>query len=135
MLTQVLALIAWTLVMWFWLYATRIPAMRRAKLDTRTVTRADVLALPKYATRAADNYNHLHEQPTLFYALAFYTQQTGMADTVNERLAWAYVGLRVVHSLVQATIDFVPLRFTLFALASSVLMAIMLRDVIALLCT
>jgi len=134
MLTQVLTLIVWTLIMWFWLYATRIPAMHRARLDVRKVTRADVEALPPYATRAADNYNHLHEQPTLFYALAFYTNLTGMADVTNERLAWAYVGLRVAHSLVQATINFVPLRFSLFALASAMLIAITVRDVIVLIC-
>jgi hypothetical protein len=54
-------------------------------------------------SRVADNYNHLHEQPTLFYALALGAQLVGADDTVNVGLAWAYVAVRVVHSLVQAS--------------------------------
>ena len=134
MLTQVLTLIVWTFVMWFWMYATRLPAMARAKLNVRIVTRADMQSLPDSATRVADNYNHLHEQPTLFYALAFYTHLAALSDVSNVRLAWAYVALRIAHSLVQATFNFVPLRFTLFVLASGALMSIAVRDVLKLCC-
>jgi hypothetical protein len=133
MLTQVLALIVWTMVVWFWMYATRFPAMAQAKLDSRVVTRADMQALPGWAANVADNYNHLHEQPTLFYALAVYTQLVGMNDSLNGTLAWAYVGARVLHSLVQGTVNYVPARFVLFALGSLALMGIAARDVLALL--
>lgn len=133
-LTPVLALIVWTFVIWFWLYATRIPAMRRAGLDPAVVKRkGDLEVLPVPVQQIADNYNHLHEQPTVFYALAVYTHLAGTADSTNVTLAWVYVGLRVVHSLVQCTSNFVPVRFTIFALASLVLMAITGRNVAALL--
>jgi hypothetical protein len=128
LVAPVLALIAWTFVMWLWMYATRIPAMRRANVDVAELSRTGrKLELPPEVSRVADNYNHLHEQPTLFYALALAAQAAGAADATNLALAWAYVGLRVAHSLVQATKNVIPLRFTVFALGSAVLLALLLR--------
>ena len=128
MLAPVLALVGWTFAMWFWMYATRIPALQRAKVDLAELSRTGAkLELPAEVSRVADNYNHLHEQPTLFYALALAAQLGGAGDPVNVGLAWAYVGLRVVHSLVQATRNVIPLRFAVFALASFVLMALLVR--------
>ena len=101
-----------SLMIWFWLYATRLPAMRAAGLDPARVKRkSDLDALPVRVQQIADNYNHLHEQPTVFYALAVYTHLAGVADPLNVGLAWGYVGLRVVHSLIQCTSNFVPVRF------------------------
>ena len=135
-LTPVLGLIVWTFAMWFWMYATRIPAMRAAGLDPARVKRKDdIEVLPVSVKQIADNYNHLHEQPTVFYALVFYCHLVGVADPLNVGLAWAYVGLRVVHSLIQSTVNFVPLRFGVFALASLVLMAMAARNVLALIVT
>ena len=135
-LDPVLGLIVWTFVMWFWMYATRIPAMRAAGLDPARVKRKDdIEVLPVSVKQIADNYNHLHEQPTVFYALAFYCHLVGVADPFNVGLAWAYVGLRVVHSLIQSTVNFVPVRFAVFALASIVLMIMAARNVLALVVT
>jgi hypothetical protein len=133
-LTPVLALIVWTFILWFWMYATRLPAMRAVGIDARRIKRKeDIDALPVKVKQIADNYNHLHEQPTLFYALAMYSHLAGTADAINVTLAWVYVGLRVVHSLIQCTSNFVPIRFSVFALASFTLMALTVRNVIALL--
>jgi hypothetical protein len=132
-LTPMLALIVWTFVMWFWLYATRLPAMRAAGIDPARIKRkGDLDALPRSVQQIADNYNHLHEQPTVFYALALYTHLAGAADPVNVWLAWAYVALRIVHSLIQCTSNFVPVRFMVFAAASLTLMVIAGRNVLAL---
>jgi len=132
-LTPVLALVVWSFVMWGWLYATRLPALRRARIDPRRIKRkSDIDALPTSVQQVADNYNHLHEQPTVFYALAFYSYLVGVVDPLAVGLAWAYVGLRVLHSLVQATVNFVPLRFLVFALSTFVLMAIAARNLLAL---
>src|SRR5512145_1765306 len=123
MVAPVLALVGWTFVMWFWMYATRIPAIRRARIDMAELSRTGApLVLPPEVSRVADNYNHLHEQPTIFYALAIATQLAGAADATAVGLAWAYVGLRVVHSFVQATRNVIPLRFAVFTLGSLVLM-------------
>jgi hypothetical protein len=78
-LLPVLALIAWTLVMWFWLYATRLPAMKRAGIDPQEAAHPGTYAqrMPEHARSVADNYNHLHEQPTIFYALMFFIALSG----------------------------------------------------------
>ena len=80
----------------------------------------------------ADNYNHLHEQPVIFYALCVYTHLVGVWDGLNVGLAWAYVAIRIVHSLIQVTTNFVPLRFAVFNLGSLVLAIIALRNVLGL---
>lgn len=134
-LQSVVALLAWTMVMWVWMYATRIPAMLKAGLDAKGMvgtTGASLRAqLPDTVSWKADNYNHLHEAPTLFYAVAIVLAIIGQGDGFNTTLAWAYVALRVLHSIVQATVNRVVLRFTLFALSSLALMALILHAAIA----
>jgi len=128
MIGPILALVAWTYVMWFWMYATRIPAIQAAKVDMAELSRTGAkLALPPEVARVADNYNHLHEQPTIFYAVALAAQLGGATDPLNVGLAWAYVAARVVHSLVQATRNVIPIRFTVFALGSLVLLVLLVR--------
>lgn len=130
-LTPVLALIVWTFVLWFWMYATRIPAMRAIGMG-KFKRKDDLKQLPASVQNIADNYNHLHEQPTIFYALAIYSHLASTADATNVTLAWAYVAIRVVHSLIQCTSNFIPLRFMVFAAGSLVLLAMTIRNVIAL---
>ena len=129
-LTPVLALVAWTLVMWVWMYATRIPAMKAAGIDPQEAAYPGtwVHRLRPGVRSVADNYNHLHEQPTLFYALMFFGAMTGGGDATALTLAWAYVLLRVLHSLIQATFNRVIVRFGVFALGSLVLMALTVRE-------
>ena len=133
-LQPVVALLAWTMVMWVWMYATRIPAMLKAGLDAKGMvgtTGASLRAqLPDNVSWKADNYNHLHEAPTLFYAVAIVLAIIGQGDGFNTTLAWAYVILRVLHSIVQATWNKVAVRFALFALSSLVLMALILHAAI-----
>ena len=133
-LTPVLALIVWTFVIWLWMYFTRIPAMRAAGIDPAKIKQKGELdPLPIKVKQIADNYNHLHEQPTVFYALMIYTHLVGVADSVSLTLGWTYVGLRVTHSLIQCTWNFVPVRFMVFSASTLVLIAIAVRDVLALL--
>jgi hypothetical protein len=133
-LTPMLALIVWTFVLWLWMYATRIPAMRAAGIDVTKIKRkGDLDALPVKVQQIADNYNHLHEQPTVFYALSIYSHLVGVADPLNVGLAWTYVGLRVAHSLIQCTTNFIPVRFGVFVLASLILIIMTIRNVLALL--
>jgi len=133
MIAPVLALVAWTFVMWVWMYATRIPAMQKAGIDPAELSRTGgPLVLPPEVSRVADNYNHLHEQPTIFYAVALAAQLGGAGDATNVGLAWAYVALRVVHSLVQATKNVIPLRFAVFSLGSLVLLVLLVRTALRL---
>jgi len=130
-LTPVLALVCWTLVVWFWMYATRIPAMQKAKINPQDAARTRTLNLPPNVMWVSDNYNHLMEQPTVFYALVFYTYLSGAEDPLNIALAWGYVGLRVVHSLVQNTVNIVMIRFLLFSLSTLCLVGIAVQQVMA----
>jgi len=133
-LQPVVALMAWTMVMWLWMYAVRLPALTAAGLkpdDARNVKALDEV-LPPNAQWKAHNYNHLHEAPTLFYAVAIVLALIGQGDGVNTSIAWAYVGLRVAHSLVQSTINKVALRFALYALSSLALIALIVNAAIAL---
>ena len=133
MLPPVLALVSWTFVMWFWMYATRIPAMQRARIDMAELSRTGApLVLPAEVSRVADNYNHLHEQPTLFYAIALAAQLGGAADATNVGIAWAYVATRVTHSFVQATRNVIPVRFAVFSLGSILLMVLLVRTALRL---
>ena len=130
-LQPVVALAAWTMAMWFWMYATRIPAIGAAKVDLDAMVRDPETSLddvlPVGVQWKAHNYNHLHEAPTVFYAIAIVLAVIGQGDGLNAQLGWAYVALRVIHSLVQATINKVTLRFALFAMSSLVLIALVVR--------
>lgn len=115
-LAPVLALILWTCVMWVWMYALRLPAFSKAGIKPDDARHPGTYSdkLPAHVRSAADNYNHLHEQPVIFYALMFLLALTGGADSLAVTIAWVYVGLRVVHSLVQVVIGKVGLRFLVF---------------------
>lgn len=128
-LAPVVALVAWSLVMMMWLYATRFPAMRRAGigLKGRIGGRGGALdgVVEDNVQWKAHNYNHLMEQPTLFYAICIVLALIGGGDIwINVWLAWGYVALRVLHSLVQATTNVVRWRFLLFSLASLCLLGL-----------
>ena len=125
----VIGLVLWSFVMWAWLYATRIPAIRKYKvaLDPQQPAAEFHAQLPPQVRWKADNYNHLMEQPTLFYAVAITLAVLGEDNAPNVALAWLYVGLRVVHSLVQATTNIIIVRFLVFMISSVVLLALSVR--------
>lgn len=134
-LKPVVALAAWSTIMWIWLYAVRLPAMSRAKIDGLTMVGSTgkglreqlVAAGEERASWVADNYNHLMEQPTVFYATAIALALMGQGDGFNATLAWAYVGLRIAHSLVQVSVNRVVVRFALFMLSGLALAALVLH--------
>ena len=125
----VVALVAWTMVMFIWLYLTRIPALRRAGISMKgrvgtTGRNLDGMVEDEVQWKA-HNYNHLMEQPTLFYAIAISLALLGGGDIwINVLLAWLYVGFRVVHSLIQATVNVVTWRFLAFFSASLCLLGL-----------
>ncbi len=129
LLKPTVALVLWTFVMWTWMYATRLPAMRRARMkpDPAAPRGEQMATLPPEVRWKADNYNHLFEQPTLFYAVALTLVALGDESALSIGLAWGYVGLRVVHSLFQAVVNKIEVRFVLFALSSLVLLTLAVR--------
>lgn len=119
-ITPIVVLIAWSMIVWVWMYATRIPAIRAAgmKLDPDSARGAQMSTLPPVVRWKADNYTHLMEQPTLFYALVISLAILGGGSGINLYLAWAYVLLRIVHSLVQVLVNKIELRFLIFVLSN-----------------
>jgi len=135
----VVALVAWSMIMMIWLYAARIPAMARKgiSLKGRVGSKGSDLdgVVDPNAQWKAHNYNHLMEQPTLFYAVCFaLALLEGGGVWINVWLAWAYVALRIAHSLVQVTVNVVLYRFLLFALSSVALIGLVVQA-IRMLCT
>ena len=129
MLQPVVALVLWSMVMWGWMYATRIPAIQRArmKLDSDAPRGEQMSQLPPAVRWKADNYNHLMEQPTIFYAAALALAVVGDTTTVSVALAWAYVGTRVLHSFVQSLGNIILMRFGVFFVSSLILLALSIR--------
>jgi len=126
LLAPVVALVAWSLVMQVWMYVARIGAMRRQGMSVKGVrgTRGLDGVIPDEANWSAHNYAHLMEQPTIFYAIVFALILMGFDAPINVYLAWGYVGLRVVHSVLQSTVNIVLYRFLIFNLASLCLLGL-----------
>jgi len=129
MLAPVIALVLWSFLIWAWMYATRIPAIVKSKmrLDPQAPRGEQMNLLPANVRWKADNYNHLMEQPTLFYAVALALAVAGDTTSLSLGLAWAYVGSRVVHSLIQALVNIIQLRFAVFFLSSLILLGLSIR--------
>ena len=127
-LAPVVALIAWTLVVMVWMVLTRLPAMRRAGIHVESLVggRGANLegVLPDGVMWKSHNYTHLVEQPTLFYAVALTLALMDFGGGINLYLAWSYVALRIVHTLIQATYNRVIHRFLVFALATLCLLGL-----------
>jgi hypothetical protein len=133
-LQPVVALLGWTMVIWLWMYVTRIPAMQRARIDVANLkggTGKDLdTVLPAEIQWKAHNYNHLLAEPTVFYAVCLVLAMIGHGEGINLAVAWLYVGLRVAHSLVQVTINRVAVRFVLFASSSLCLIVLIFHAAI-----
>lgn len=119
-----------TVVMTIWMFLTRIPAMSKLKIHPQKGQDTHRLRelLPKEVARVSNNYNHLFEQPTLFYAVALSIAVLGHVDTIHVVCAWIYAVLRIIHSIVQATIDLVLVRFVLFIISWLVLSIMIIRE-------
>ncbi|MBS0504423.1 MAG: MAPEG family protein [Proteobacteria bacterium] len=121
-------LVLWTIVMLVWTAATRLPALKAAGIDMSKAVggRGQDLegVLPANINWKAHNYAHLVEQPTLFYATVAILAIMGQVSQSSVALAWAYVALRIVHSLVQATVNKIAWRFPIFVASSLVLLAL-----------
>ena len=139
MQAQILApaavLVLWSLIMLFWVAGTRFPAMAKAGIDvanSKPGGRGQDLeaVLDPSVNWKSHNYSHLMEQPTLFYATVAILAIMG-AGAIDVLLAWAYVAIRIVHSLWQATVNRIPVRFALFTLATMCMLVLAVRAVMA----
>lgn len=123
LLGPVVALVAWSLVMLVWLAIVRAPYVR-GKLPAGARGADLERDHPGKSNWPAHNYSHLMEQPTLFYAIVFALVLMDFDAPINVWLAWGYVGLRIAHSIVQATVNVVRIRFLLFAASTFCLLSL-----------
>ncbi len=128
-------LVLWSLIMMVWMAATRLPAMKKIGIDLGSNVGgrgADIDPnVPPSVAWKSHNYAHLMEQPTIFYATVFILALAGAVTPLMVSLAWGYTILRVLHSLWQATINKVSIRFVLFLLSSISLVILSIHAVIA----
>ncbi|MEE4206447.1 MAG: MAPEG family protein [Erythrobacter sp.] len=140
MQAQILApaavLVVWTLIVMLWIIPSRFGAIAKVEdkstLPSKQGVRGSDLegVIPDKANWPAHNHTHLHEQPTLFYATVLILAVMG-PGALDVLLAWAYVGLRVIHSLWQILVNTIPVRFGLFFISSIALVVLAVRAVIA----
>ena len=125
----------WTTIMLGWMAATRLPALKSAGINLGRAPggRGQDIdpVLPPQVAWKSHNYTHLHEQPTVFYAVIVFLTLAGGVTPVTVGLAWAYTALRIVHSIYQSTVNRVPVRFAIFLAASLCLIALAVMAVIA----
>lgn len=139
MQAQILApaavLVLWSLVMLYWMAFTRLPAMKKmggGVAQAKPGGRGQDLEgrIPDKVQWKAHNYAHLMEQPTIFYPAVIILAIMG-AGSWDVLLAWIYVGLRIIHSVYQATVNVVKVRFLFFILSSIALTVLAIRAVMA----
>ena len=133
-LEPVICMALLTFVMMVWMYATRIPASKKLEeegINLQNLSHPSKLAgvFPSNVERVADNYNHLFEQPTVFYATVFVIWALNATDNFYLSCAWIYFIIRVIHSIFQATINSVWVRFSLF-MTSWIILALMIFKLI-----
>ena len=117
-----------TTVVWFYMYARRIPFIMRSKLTPQQMTASELARLsPPEVANPSDNLKNLFELPTIFYAVVLYLFAAGQVDGLYLGAAWIFFGFRVLHSAVHCTFNFVPLRFWLYAISALALWFMVLR--------
>ena len=128
-LQPMLAMMALTAVVWFVLYARRLPAMRKVGRSAQDYTTPDKGAalLPEAVSYPAHNFRNLFELPVIFYALCLYLHVTGTAASADVTAAWVFVGFRALHSLIHCTVNIVMARFFAYLAATLALWFMLVR--------
>jgi hypothetical protein len=118
-----------TMVVWIYMYARRLPFLAASgMLKRRQLTPEDIARhSPPAVSAPSDNLKNLFEMPTLFYAVVLYLATTGQVDDTYVAAAWAFFVLRVAHSIVHCTFNFIPLRFLIYVGSSAALWFMVLR--------
>ncbi len=130
------ALVVWSIIMLFWMAGTRLPATSKIGMDLSKAAPGgrgqdiDPHVSPSVAWKS-HNYTHLMEQPTIFYATIMILAISGGATSLSVSLAWGYTVLRVIHSIWQATVNTVAIRFVFFLLSSLCLTILAVQALLA----
>jgi hypothetical protein len=126
-LEPALAMVVLTFVVWVVMYVLRLGYISTKKLDVQLLSSPEKMsaALPERVNNAANNLKNLFEVPVLFYVVCFYIAVAGISSEILVTLAWTYVSLRALHSLVHCSVNIVKLRFTFYFVSCVVLISMM----------
>jgi hypothetical protein len=128
-------LIAWSIIMLFWMASTRLPAASKAGVNIGASVggRGQDIdpVVPQNVAWKSHNYSHLMEQPTIFYAVIMLLTLADNINMVSIGLAWGYILLRILHSLWQVLVNTVKIRFLIFLAATFCLIGLSVMALIA----
>lgn len=135
LIAPMLSLIGLTLVVWLYMYWCRIGYLLRHKIPAQRLQTPEQVnqLLPVEINAPSNNLKNLFEMPVLFYALCLLLISQNQLSAWQSLLAWLYVGLRVLHSLIHCTLNHVMLRFISYLLSNLLLLALFDHYVSALL--
>ena len=119
-------------ILFLLLAATRLPSIIKYFGKLQAAKHSEDLRpnLPTAARNITDNYNHLFEQPTLFYALVTYIYLMQHVDTIHLYFAWFYAALRIAHSVIQITSNNVSYRALVFIGSGACLMFMIAKEIL-----
>lgn len=123
-LYPVFALAAWTSLVLLMIPIARFRAAFRREVGPEDFRYGESAAVPAQVSLPNRNYMNLLELPLLFYVVCLIIYVTGSINTSLLTVAWAYVALRVAHSLVHLTYNNVIHRLLVFATSNFVLVAL-----------
>ena len=127
-----LATMLLTLVVWLYMYGRRLPFIFSSGLDPKQMTPLELARRsPPQVSDPSDNLKNLFELPTIFYAVVLYLYVTHQVDGTYVMAAWVFFALRVLHSLVHCTFNFIPLRFILYVASAGALWLMVVRAAMA----
>lgn len=128
-LQPVAAMMSLTFVVWLYLYVRRLGYVAINKIPADQFASPELIngRLPEPVNRPSNNFKNLFELPVLFYALAALLLASGQVDATYLNLAWGFVALRILHSLIHCTVNIVPIRFAVYLLSSLVLWTMVAR--------
>ena len=128
-LQPVVALFLLTVLVWVFMYARRLSFILANNVDPQSLATPDQLnaGIPANINSASHNLKNLFELPVVFYALCAFLLLSQQVDEVYLYAAWAFSGLRVLHSLIHCTVNIVTLRFAAYSLSSLALWFMVVR--------
>ena len=128
LLLPLLAQVLLTFIVMYIMGRKRVDEIKKKNINPqKTNIRANSSGVFKDAATASDNYHNQFETPLLFYVAIMLTLMLMIQDYVIVFLAWAFVGLRYVHSFIHITYNRVMHRFAVFIFSSLVLFALWFR--------
>ena len=132
LLQPVIVLGLWSVVMMVVTISVRVSYMSNLDISPEEAKHTSDVAhkLPSNIRQIGDNYNHLHEQPTVFYAVAIAIALSGHGEGIQVQLAWAYVILRIIHSLIQSIYNNVMHRFIVFFISGILIGAMAIIEIL-----